>query len=347
MIFRALKKIVLSVAEAIGAENFLRNNFRRIMVIRNAPEILDSLVQLRTANEQLVASIRSLEERTRFLYFEVSDLRSLSRHLIAKGIDLLPEIAHTYESFDYQWENIPAGRDLLSDPQFKQSVKELISRYTGLDGQWFNGKKVLDAGCGNGRFTFGLAHLGAQVVAVDQSIHGITYALNSIKSDPSIPGSAEFQQRDLLSSLEMHGQFDLAWSFGVLHHTGNTYLAFKNVVDTIKPGGYLFMMIYGEPEWDNTSQFEELNTYWSWRRKLRSLPPSDRFSVLKKHYGANSDLVHGMFDAVSPLINDLYTESELRSWLRSHGFVDIRRTVDNRNIFLIAKYQGINPASRN
>ncbi len=56
--------------------------------------------------------------------------------------------------------------------------------------------------------------------------------------------------------------------------------------------------------------------------------------MLEEAYSDSPSTVHGMFDAVSPLINDLYTEAELRTWMRMHGFSNVIRTFDSRNIFI-------------
>ena len=47
--------------------------------------------------------------------------------------------------------------------------------------------------------------------------------------------------------------------------------------------------------------------------------------------------MHGYFDAISPPINDLHTFEELEGWLLDSGFHNIKRTVDARNIHVIAQ----------
>jgi 2-polyprenyl-6-hydroxyphenyl methylase/3-demethylubiquinone-9 3-methyltransferase len=42
------------------------------------------------------------------------------------------------------------------------------------------------------------------------------------------------------------GQFDIVYSWGVLHHTGKMYEAFRNVAIPVKPGGLLFISIYND-----------------------------------------------------------------------------------------------------
>lgn len=46
-----------------------------------------------------------------------------------------------------------------------------------------------------------------------------------------------------------NNEFDIVYSWGVLHHTPNTERAFQEVYRVLKPGGYLKGMIYHIPSW--------------------------------------------------------------------------------------------------
>ncbi|MDP2325991.1 MAG: class I SAM-dependent methyltransferase, partial [Gammaproteobacteria bacterium] len=46
--------------------------------------------------------------------------------------------------------------------------------------------------------------------------------------------------------LESLGTFDIVYSWGVLHHTGNMWTALENVVSVVRPGGALFIAIYND-----------------------------------------------------------------------------------------------------
>ena len=46
--------------------------------------------------------------------------------------------------------------------------------------------------------------------------------------------------------LESLGTFDVVYSWGVLHHTGDMWRALENVAPLVKPGGHLFLSIYND-----------------------------------------------------------------------------------------------------
>ncbi len=133
----------------------------------------------------------------------------------------------------------------------------------------------------------------------------------------------------------MEAQFDLVFSYGVVHHTGNTWLAVQNIAECVSPGGYLFMMIYGEPRIDHLEDYVELNQYTLLRRAFAAMSFAERVSYLSEDKG--KDYVHGWFDAVSPRINDLYRFDEINEWLHMLGFDAVRLTIQNRNLHVITQ----------
>lgn len=241
----------------------------------------------------------------------------------------------TKDSFDYQWKELNMGRNLLSDEAFVENLQKTICTYFGdVEQDFFRGgeKEVADVGCGNGRFTYGLLSMGAKVTAMDQSAHG----LENVKSVCSKFGEKlNTKQVDLLRGPidEFENRFDIVWCYGVVHHTGNTYLAMNNVCRMVKPGGYVFMMIYGFP--DSQSRFEELAKYEQMRNMTRNMCNAEKVEYLRKKYP--DDLVHGYFDAISPQINDILTWEEIVNFMKLEGFNNIRKTVDNGNIHFIAR----------
>lgn len=277
--------------------------------------------------------IRILEAKTAYLLDEVSGLRTLVRHLVEAKAEQLPTVGQTRASFDYQWRSLPEGQAMLSNPEFRARVPRQICEFADLPPEWFRGKRVMDAGCGQGRWTYGFAQLGVDTcVSVDISEAGVA---RTTEIGKEFPGRVQVYRKNLLEDLGFAPDFDLVWCFGVLHHTGKTYTGFQNLVKCVKPGGYLFVMIYGEPRPGYPADFAYYHEMFEMRSRLRNLPFEDKVATLERRYG--KDLLHGYFDAISPDINDLYRLDELVSWFVDAGFTDIKRTDPGTNHHLVAR----------
>ncbi len=127
----------------------------------------------------------------------------------------------------------------------ENSLKEMLETEDLQD------KTFLDIGCGSGIFSLSAKNLGA-------SVHSLDF-------DPSSVGCAQFLREkyhnnaadwtieegsaldtEYIGSL---GKFDIVYSWGVLHHTGNMQLALENAILPVKQGGKLFISIYNEQGW--------------------------------------------------------------------------------------------------
>jgi SAM-dependent methyltransferase len=280
-----------------------------------------------------------LEEAVEYLHWQTTSQAALLRHLIGPEVNQLPAVRRTRASFDFQWADIPTGHSMLDNPEFRARAAGYVTQFTGLPAEWFKGKRVIDVGCGMGRYSWALSTLGAHVVSLDQSEHGLQRTREACKAYPEHRAI----KIDLLGKLPDIEPADLVWSFGVLHHTGDTYRAFQNVVPLVKPGGYLYLMIYGEPRPHEREDFAELNEYERWRHRTANLDLTGKLAAIRRGMAAREfrvsgdEHVHGYFDAISPPINDLHSFEELEGWLLDSGFHNITRTVDARNIHVIAQ----------
>ena len=196
---------------------------------------------------------------------------------------------------------------------------------------WFGGKAVLDAGCGNGRWSYTLAKLGAAVTALDRSAAGLKEVERICGAFPGFRAI----RHDLLEPLPTGAAFDFVWNFGVAHHTGWTQRALHNVCNAVRPGGILFTMIYGEPREGRPGEYAEINSYTEVRRATSGMSFDERIAYLRGRF--KEEDVNGWFDAVSPKVNDLHRFDEVRDWLLAWGFEDIRRTFENRSLFITAR----------
>lgn len=113
------------------------------------------------------------------------------------------------------------------------------------------GMSFLDVGSGSGLFSLAAALMGAD------RVRSFDYDANSVQTTQGLknrflPDSKwEIERGNALdrSYMESLGQWDVVYSWGVLHHTGDLWKALANVVERVAPGGRLFISVYNDQGW--------------------------------------------------------------------------------------------------
>jgi 2-polyprenyl-6-hydroxyphenyl methylase/3-demethylubiquinone-9 3-methyltransferase len=117
-----------------------------------------------------------------------------------------------------------------------------------LETERLDGKRFLDAGSGSGLFSLAARRLGAEVVSFDFDPQSV--ACTRELERRFFPGDARWriEQGSVLDRqfLESLGNFDVVYSWGVLHHTGAMWDALERVEPLVAPGGQLFLAIYND-----------------------------------------------------------------------------------------------------
>lgn len=104
-----------------------------------------------------------------------------------------------------------------------------------------SGKRVLDAGCGEGHVARLFASHGARVVGVDISPRLLELARSFEAEDPC---EIEFIQADLAKGLPSHrGVFDLATANMVLDDCEDLVAVFATLAGALKPNGRLLLSL--------------------------------------------------------------------------------------------------------
>ena len=155
-------------------------------------------------------------------------------------------MVNTLRSFQDKWHENPdlAFRQTLtpgSDVQTWILGRNGWATPEGLAAYLAGRRRILDAGCGNGRVTALLAEhapADAEIVGVDLAAADVARAnLDGI-------GNVAVHAGDLLGDLAHLGEFDFIYCQEVLHHTSDPPAAFANVAARLAPGGQYAVYVY-------------------------------------------------------------------------------------------------------
>jgi len=154
---------------------------------------------------------------------------------------------NTAKSFYDKWHN---NRDLAFQNTLKEGseIQNWILNRNGfrnledLKEYLKNKKRILDAGCGNGRVTALLAINAPQ----SSKITGIDLTAADVARD-NLSGmkNVNFYTKDLLQANTDIGKFDFIYCQEVLHHTNDPFQSFSNLVDyNLDIGGEIAIYVY-------------------------------------------------------------------------------------------------------
>jgi ubiquinone/menaquinone biosynthesis C-methylase UbiE len=181
----------------------------------------------------------------------------------------------------------------------KYFVEPHIPRFADFP-RW-QGKKVLEIGCGIGTDTINFARHGAQVTAVDLTEKSLDVARQRAILF-GLDDHIRFYQADAeqLSNVVPVEPYDLIYSFGVIHHTPHPDLVLQQLRRYVHPQSQVKIMVYHRYSW---------KVFWL---LLRSG---------KCQFWKTSELVarHSEAQTGCP-VTYIYSRRQGRKWLEKHGF---------------------------
>ncbi|MBU0799839.1 MAG: class I SAM-dependent methyltransferase [Alphaproteobacteria bacterium] len=145
-------------------------------------------------------------------------------------------------AFGKNWQNFLS---LLNEERIQQAEKSL-REFLGLDS--LEGQRMIDIGSGSGLFSLAARRMGAHVFSFDYDRDSV--ACTQTLKDRYFPNDSQWhvEQGSVLDDEYMtkRGTFDIVYSWGVLHHTGNMKKALTLAAERVKPGGLLYISIYND-----------------------------------------------------------------------------------------------------
>jgi len=141
------------------------------------------------------------------------------------------------DNFGIQWNKFKRTQ-LDSHSGFPISSNRFYSQ-SKWKSQDLRGKRILDIGCGAGRFTEIALEAGAEVFAVDFS-SAVDACIDNLGHRPNL----NVFQGDIYKLPFPESFFDYVYCFGVLQHTPDVKSAFFELPVYLKPGGHLSVDLY-------------------------------------------------------------------------------------------------------
>jgi 2-polyprenyl-6-hydroxyphenyl methylase/3-demethylubiquinone-9 3-methyltransferase len=172
-------------------------------------------------------------------------------------------------SFGRNWARFLAAIDAGAIERAK------LSLVTMLESPDLSERSFIDVGCGSGLFSLAARELGARVVSFDFDMQSV--ACTRELKQRFRPGDAAWRILDgsILDTpfVDSLGRFDVVYSWGVLHHTGDLSAALAQTVRLVTDRGLLYVAVYND-------QGRASRWWLRIKRLYNGLPRPLRFLVL-------------------------------------------------------------------
>jgi ubiquinone/menaquinone biosynthesis C-methylase UbiE len=253
----------------------------------------------------------------------------------------------TVQGFGDEWSRF--DQSVLSD----RELREIGQRYFSLLPleSLTCSMKVMDVGCGSGRWATLVAPWVAELHCVDPAESALCVAQQNLFDC----GNTVFHHNSVDELPALDNSMDLVYSLGVLHHVPDTASAIKRCVAKVRPGGrflvYLYYRFDNRPLWFRLVwkatdvarrgisrlpfQFKKVVTdviavlvYWPLARLARFLERRGRNPELvplsiyrdSSFYTMRTDAL----DRFGTRLEQRFTKGEIRQMMTAAGLVDIR-----------------------
>lgn len=148
------------------------------------------------------------------------------------------------------WDRESCGTNVTEQPKFSRPYFEEIEAYRYrvepeipefAQFQAAKERRVLEVGIGAGTDFMQWVKADAHAVGVDYTREAIENVIHRLSVYEK---KAPILQADAENLPFCADSFDLVYSWGVIHHTPDTWRAFDEIVRTVRPGGQVKLMLY-------------------------------------------------------------------------------------------------------
>jgi SAM-dependent methyltransferase len=231
------------------------------------------------------------------------------------------------ESFGFQWTTFNSTQ-LDSKSRWGNWSEKRLFEESGWPRD-MKGQRILEAGCGMGRFSEVIAKTGARLCTFDYS-----RAVDANRNNNGQNANLCFAQADIYQPPFEKESFDRVICVGVLQHCPSPHGAFESLVRFVRPGGHLFIDHY-RLWWKSFF----LGKYYL-RPLTRLVPPRKLFPLVKGYFG----LMYPLTGLLRPALGNM---SRGLSW--GVGIADYRGYPDidpesARELSLLDTYDMLAPA---
>jgi len=151
----------------------------------------------------------------------------------------------THFRFGENWSDYARRIDAAAVREAEAGLARLI------EPEQITGRTVIDIGCGSGLHALAFLNLGAQsVLAVDIDPQSAATA-RTVLSERAAAGRWQVAEQSVFDlGPATTGRFDIVYSWGVLHHTGDLDRAMRCAGALVGPGGLFAFALYRETSLD-------------------------------------------------------------------------------------------------